>query len=235
MTRQSLASRSERARAAVAAIAVNFFLGLAFVTGLALRYEQRASEVLETFDVLPPPLPPEPIVEEIEQETPKSKPEGAAGRKSEATPIVAQPTPIPRPTPVVATPTPATGSDTTSGSADRGSGPGAGGSGSGGGGGGAGSGGIGSEAELLGGNRSRLPSSLLRAIPQDGGYAHLLLTVGPAGKVVGCDVLTTTGYASIDQALCRVMVRNSRWQPARDRSGQPISVKVRYTATWNKN
>ena len=87
----------------------------------------------------------------------------------------------------------------------------------------------------MGGNRSRLASSLVRALPQDGGYAHLLLTVGPTGWVSGCEVLTTSGYGSIDEALCGVMTRNSRWQPARDRAGQPITVKVRYTATWSKN
>jgi protein TonB len=86
----------------------------------------------------------------------------------------------------------------------------------------------------LGGNRSRLPSRLLRDIPRPGGYAHLLLTVGTVGKVTGCEVLTSSGFEVIDQALCDVMIRNSRWQPARDRAGQPITVKVRYTATWNK-
>ena len=235
MTRRSLESRSERAQAALAAIAVNLFLGIAFVTGLALRAERQRSEALETFDVIPPPSPPEPIAEPRPAEEAEAEPAGAAGKKAEASPVVALPTPIPRPSPVVAAPIPGTGNAPSSGNADRGTGPGAGGSGSGSGAGGSGAGGIGTEAKLLGGNRSRLPSSLVRPLPQDGGYAHLLLTVGPAGKVSGCEVLTTSGYGAIDQALCGVMTRNSRWQPARDRAGQPITVKVRYTATWSKH
>jgi protein TonB len=226
-------SGKERARAALAAVAVNAALGLAFLTGLALRDDgpQRDSPLV-TFDVSnPPPPQPEP---EPERDRPEPEPEGAAGKKAEATPVVAPPSPIPSPQP--AAEKPAQGSASTSGAASAGSGPGAGGSGSGSGGGGSGGGGgIGSEARLLGGNRSRLPSSLLRTIPQERGYAHLLLTVGPAGRVAECGVLTSSGYPAIDQSLCAVMVQGSRWQPARDRAGRPITVKVRYTATWSKN
>ena len=233
-SRHSFETRSDRARAAAAAIAVNLFLGVAFVTGLALRSEQRGDDTLETFDVIVPPPEP-PVVERESASSSKSEAEGAVGKKAEPSPVVALPAPIPRPSPIIAAPAPGIGSAVSTGNADRGTGPGAGGSGSGSGGGGSGAAGIGSEAKLLGGNRSRLPSSLLRAVPQQGGYAHLLLTVGEAGRVTGCDVLTSSGFPAIDQALCGVMVRNSRWKPARDRAGQPIAVTVRYTATWSKN
>lgn len=226
------ASGRERARAALGAILVNGALGLAFLTGLALRHDERQRAApLETFDVTVPPPPPE-VIPEKKRDSPKPDPEGAAGRK--ASPVAAPPSPVPSPQPAPAQPS--TGSATTSGNAAAGSGPGAGGSGSGSGGGGTGSGGgIGSEARLLGGHRSRLPSRLLRTIPQDRGYAHLLLTVGQAGRVTGCSVLTSSGHAGIDQALCGVMVQRSRWQPARDRSGRPITVEVRYTAIWSKD
>ena len=233
MRRGGLASRGERARAAGAALGVNLFLGIAFVTGLALREERSNSDILETFDVSLPPPPPPQDIEQPEREDSRSEPEGAEGR--EASSVVATPSPIERLPPVVAAPVPANGRAATSGNAEHGSGPGSGGAGSGSGGGGEGAGGIGSEARLLGGNRSRLPSRLLRTIPQERGFAHLLLTIGPAGRVDGCDVLTSSGFAPIDQALCRVMVANSRWQSARDRAGQPITVKVRYTATWSKD
>ena len=229
-----MASRGERARAAAAALAVNLFLGAAFVTGLAFREERTSPNSLETFDVsLPPPPPPPVEIEQPEREESRPEPEGAEGR--EASPVVATPSPIERPPSVAAAPVPANGRAATSGNADRGTGPGSGGAGRGSGGGGSGAGGIGSEARLLGGNRSRLPSRLLRTIPQERGFAHLLLTIGPAGRVDGCDILTSSGFAPIDQALCGVMMTNSRWQPARDRAGQPITVKVRYTATWSKD
>jgi protein TonB len=88
---------------------------------------------------------------------------------------------------------------------------------------------------LLGGNSAKLPSRLLRQFAADRGYGYLLLTVSDAGKVSDCSVLQTTGSSDVDKALCAIMVRQSRWSPARDKQGQPTAVKVRYTATWSKN
>lgn len=164
--------------------------------------------------------------------------EGAAGKKAEPTPIVA-PKPrieVPSKPPVTAAPIAGTGSAATAGAATSGTGPGAGGSGTGrGGGGSGGGGGIGTEAKLLGGNSSKLPSSLLRVFAADRGYGYLWLTVAGTGRVTDCSVLQSTGNGQVDQALCSVMIRQSRWEPARDRQGNPITVKVRYTATWKKN
>ena len=177
-----------------------------------------------------PPPPEEPGKAELE--------EGAAGKKAEPTPVVA-PKPaieLPAKPPVVAAPVAGTGSAATAGAAETGTGSGAGGSGTGrGGGGSGGGGGIGSEARLLGGNSSKLPSRLLRAFSADRGYGYLMLTVGETGRVTDCGVLQSTGDTAVDQALCNLMIRQSRWQPARDRQGNAISVKVRYTATWSKN
>jgi TonB family protein len=69
----------------------------------------------------------------------------------------------------------------------------------------------------------------------DRGYGDLLLTVGESGRVTDCSVLQSTGDAEVDRALCSLMIRRSRWSPARDRQGNPVTVKVRYTATWSKN
>ena len=177
-----------------------------------------------------PPPPEEPGKAELE--------EGAAGKKAEPTPVVAPKPAIELPTkpPVVAAPVAGTGSAATAGAAETGTGPGAGGSGTGrGGGGSGGGGGIGSEARLLGGNSSKLPSRLLRVFAADRGYGHLMLTVAETGRVTDCGILQSTGDTAVDQALCNLMIRQSRWQPARDRQGNAITVKVRYTATWNKN
>jgi protein TonB len=232
MTRHRFAQTGrERAQALVAAIAINLGLGAAFVAGLAFRAEQRGERVIDMFDISLPPPPPPTAIERPKADAP-NKPEGAAGKKAEASPVVALPSPIPAPSPVVAAPVPAQGNAASAGAATAGSGPGAGGSGSGAGGGG--SGGIGTEARLLGGHRARLPRALLRAIPQDQGYAHLLLTVGTAGRVTNCRVLTSSGYPAIDAALCDVMVNQSRWSAARDRAGRPIAVDIRYTGTWTK-
>ena len=229
-------SRPDKAKAvaAVAAVYAAIISAVLLMPGDSpLRVGENQPTVLIDIKELPKPQPP-----------PEEKPgkaeeeEGAAGKKAEPTPVVA-PKPvieIPAKPPVVAAPIAGTGSAATAGAATTGTGPGAGGSGTGrGGGGSGGGGGIGSDARLLGGNSSRLPSSLLRGFASDRGYGFLLLTISEAGRVSDCSVLQTTGSADVDQALCSLMIRRSRWEPARDKQGRPISVKLRYTATWNKN
>lgn len=200
-----------------------------------LRIGQNEPTVLIDVKELPEPQPPPP-----EDRGKAELEEGAAGKKAEPTPVVA-PKPaieVPANPPIVAAPVAGTGSAATAGAATSGTGPGAGGSGTGRGGGGSGAGGgggLGSEARLLGGNSSRLSSSLLRVFAADRGYGDLLLTVAESGRVTDCSVLLSTGDAEVDRALCSLMIRRSRWSPARDRQGNPVTVKVRYTATWSKN
>lgn len=229
-------TRPDKAKA-IAGVAIVYALivgaALLMPSDSPLTGDESQPTVLIDVKELPEPQPPppeEPGKAELE--------EGAAGKKAEPTPVVA-PKPaieLPAKPPIVAAPVAGAGSAATSGAANTGTGPGAGGSGTGrGGGGSGGGGGIGSEARLLGGNSSRLPSRLLRVFAADRGYGHLMLTVGETGRVTDCSVLTSTGDAAVDQALCSLMIRQSRWEPAHDRQGNAITVKVRYTATWTKN
>lgn len=223
-----------KAIAAVAAVYAAIIGAVLLMPGDSpLKVGESRPTVLIDVKELPEPQPP-----------PEEKPgkaeleEGAAGKKAEPTPIVA-PKPVievPAKPPVVAAPIAGTGNATTAGAATSGTGPGAGGSGTGrGGGGSGGGGGIGSDARLLGGNSSRLPSRLLRGFDADRGYGFLLLTISEGGRVSDCSILQSTGNGAVDQALCGIMIRQSRWEPARDKQGRPVSVKLRYTATWNKN
>ncbi|HET9354041.1 MAG TPA: TonB family protein [Sphingomicrobium sp.] len=182
--------------------------------------------------------PPEPQPPPEEQPGKAEEEEGAAGKKAEPTPVVA-PRPaveVPARPPVAAAPIAGSGSAATAGAATTGTGPGAGGSGTGSGGGGTGGGGgIGTDVRLLGGNSSKLPSRLLRGFAADRGYGHLWLSISESGRVTDCSVRQSTGDAQVDQALCTLMIRQSRWAPARDRQGRPVPVKVLYTATWSKD
>jgi periplasmic protein TonB len=232
-------TRPDKAKAIAGVVAVYAVIASALLLlpgDLPLKLGEDDPTVLIEITELPEPQPP-----------PEEKPgkaeleEGAAGKKADPTPIVA-PQPqivIPAEPPVAAAPIAGTGSATTAGAAETGTGPGAGGSGTGrgggGSGGGGGGGGIGSEARLLGGNSARLPSSLLRGFAADNGLAHLWLTVADSGRVTHCSVLQSTGDVEVDQALCSLMIRRSRWAAARDRQGNAITVQVRYTATWRKN
>jgi protein TonB len=229
-------TRPDKAKA-IAGVALVYALivgaALLMPSDSPIRIGEDEPTVLIDVKELPEPQPPppeEPGKAELE--------EGAAGKKAEPTPVVA-PKPaieLPAKPPVVAAPIAGTGNVATAGAADTGTGPGAGGSGTGRGGGGSGGGdGIGTEARLLGGNSSKLPARLLRVFAVDRGYGHLWLTIAGSGRVTDCSVLQSTGNAQVDQALCNLMIRQSRWEPARDRQGNPISVKVRYTATWKKN
>ena len=229
-------STPDRAKAGLATLLVHAAIGAVFLTGLATKVSRQPVEALQTFDVIEPPPPP-PVVE-IDESAPKGDP-GEAGKKADPTPIVA-PKPrieLPATPPVAAAPVPAQGAAPTAGAAIAGTGTGAGGYGNGLGGGGAGGNGtgIGSEARLLGGNSARISGRLLRQFAADRGYAHLLLTVAASGRATGCSILTGTGSAQVDQYICGVMVNRSRWAPARDRLGRPITVQVRYTSTWDKN
>lgn len=223
-----------KAMAGVAAVyAVFVAAALLMPSDTPLRQGNDDPTVLIDVKEMPEPQPPpreEPGKAELD--------EGAAGKKAEPTPVVA-PRPrieVPAKPPVTAAPIAGTGSETTAGTAETGTGPGAGGSGNGRGGGGSGSGGgIGTEAKLLGGNSAKLPARLLRPLAADRGYGYLWLTVAETGRVAGCSVLQSTGDVAVDQALCNLMIRQSRWEPARDQQGNPITVKVRYTATWKKN
>jgi periplasmic protein TonB len=228
-------SRGDRAKAisGVALVYAVLVASLLLVrTDTPLSREEQPTVLIDVKELPEPQPPPEEQPGRTEEE------EGAAGKRAEPTPVVA-PRPrieLPATPPIAAAPIAGTGSATTAGAANTGTGPGAGGSGSGrGGGGSGGGGGIGSDVRLLGGNSSKLPASLLRVFSADRGYGHLWLTVAETGRVTDCSVLQSTGSAQVDQALCSLMIRRSRWEPARDRQGRPITVKVRYTATWSKD
>ena len=227
-------SRSDRVKAMTSVVVVYTLMVAALLlvrTDTPLERDEDPTVLIDIDELPEPQPPPEEEPGRAEEE------EGAAGKRAEPTPIVA-PKPrieVPAQSPVAAAPVAGTGSATTAGAATTGTGPGAGGSGTGrGGGGNGGGGGIGSDVRLLGGNSARLPSSLLRQFATDMGYAHLLLTVVETGRVTDCSVLQGTGNSQVDQTLCSLMIRQSRWDPARDRQGRPITVKVRYTATWSK-
>lgn len=222
----TLSDPRDRVRSVAATVAIHLALGGVLLAGLALKVDRLPDYGLKTFDVAPPPPPP-PAPEP--NPAPRDLP-APAGRKADPSPIVAPPARLPNPQPVSAAPVAGTGTDADAGAAEAGAGTGVGGTGGGGGSGSV----IGTGARLLSGNRARLPRHLLRAFADDRGFAHLLLTIGDSGRVTGCTVFQGTGSSAVDDALCRVMLEQSRWSPALDTAGRPISVQLRYTSTWSK-
>ena len=235
--------RSDRAKALAGVLLVHAVLGAALLTGLNVRTVSEAVERLATFDVeqVPPPPrvepPPPPPTPEDSAPEEEAAPENV---RSEATPVVAPPPEVslPVPLPIAAAEQPGTGSQPTAGAGDRaGPGTGVGGQGSGTGGGGSGGTGtgtgLGSEARLLGGHQARLGSRLLRSVGVSRGSVPLRLTIGPNGRATSCTPLRSSGSAALDAELCRIMRTRSRWAPATDRAGRPVSVELTFIATFS--
>lgn len=59
------------------------------------------------------------------------------------------------------------------------------------------------------------------------GRVSVLLSVSPAGRATGCEVVATSGDAGLDAATCRLALRNGRFEPARDAAGAQTATKLR--------
>lgn len=233
----------DRTKALALVVVLHVALGAALITGLAGEPLRRSVEALTTFDVpLPkPPPPPEP---------PPTKEAAAAEREAGATDLEARPAPVVQPTPEVRLPVPptlptadetapVTGTAPSAGAGrEAGPGRGAGGSGDGTGGGGPGGsgagGGLGSGARLISGNLSRGDYRRIRGFGAPRGSAVLAIDVSADGRMTRCLTFTSSGNPALDGELCRLLGR-TRWEPARDRSGNAVPVALRYVATWDRN
>lgn len=231
----------DRAKAVAIVLVLHAALGAGLVLGLAGDRVRQVAESLKSFDVLEPPPPPRP------EQPPPSKSESAKDEaappdlRAKPAPVVAPPPvrPLPIPSPVRTSDerAPVEGADRSAGAAAiAGPGSGAGGTGSGFGGGGAGtgSGGLGREARYIPGSaRSRLPRSVIMTAPSPTGRLPLKLSITPSGRVGSCEPLATSGSSLLDSELCRSVTMHSRWTPATDRNGRPVTVELVFNATWS--
>ena len=58
------------------------------------------------------------------------------------------------------------------------------------------------------------------------GTAQATLTVGPDGRVTGCNLIRSTGNSALDSATCNILRRRAKFTPARDSNGNPTSDTV---------
>lgn len=73
--------------------------------------------------------------------------------------------------------------------------------------------------------RSDYPASALRAGTE--GRVSVLLTVSPAGRATGCEVVSTSGDSALDAATCRLALRNGRFEPGRGTDGSKVATRLR--------
>ena len=58
------------------------------------------------------------------------------------------------------------------------------------------------------------------------GTAQASLTVGPDGRVIGCNLIRSSGNSSLDSATCNILRRRAKFTPARDSNGNPTTDTV---------
>jgi periplasmic protein TonB len=221
-----------RWKAMLAALAVTSGMGAVIITGLNVEMVGKAIERLETFDIsIPPVPPPPPPPPPPEQRAPDVQGAPAA---PEASPVVA-PEPvvrIPTEQPIAAAPEPGAGAGALAGQGGAGTGTGAGGTGTGAGA-GAGAGAGGRPARLV----RNLTNADYRRLTGDrirSGSAALALRVDSTGNVDSCQVVRSSGDASVDSGICALVSQRLRFDPARDAQGRPVPYSVNYRATWDR-
>jgi TonB family protein len=74
------------------------------------------------------------------------------------------------------------------------------------------------------------PLTALRAAQQ--GTVGFRVSIGPDGMPSQCTITASSGYAELDQAACSLVLRRSRFRPAQDGSGQPISSTYSNRIRW---
>jgi protein TonB len=204
-------SRS-RVYAIIAVAILHALLAYAFVTGLAYKFVKNVSEDLKTFDVTeePPPPPDEPPPPETPQVvTPPVVAPPPMIRLNSPAPqiqtVINAPPPVITPTAPPAPPTPPP------------------------------------PPRIVQPVRARAnltsyfsdddyPPSALRAEEQ--GTTGFRLTIGPDGRVSGCEVTSSSGSSALDQATCRILRSRARYTPARDQNGNPTSGTDQARVQW---
>lgn len=64
------------------------------------------------------------------------------------------------------------------------------------------------------------------------GTTGALFTISPSGRIVGCDVISTSGNPDLDSTLCRLARERFVYRPARDSSGRPVTDSRKEYFAW---
>jgi protein TonB len=64
------------------------------------------------------------------------------------------------------------------------------------------------------------------------GVTGFRVTVGPDGKVVDCQITSSSGHADLDEATCKNVARRARFTPATDGEGNPTTGSYSNRVRW---
>jgi protein TonB len=223
------ADRGERAGALAAVAAVHVALAFIILTGLSVPTFRHAAERITTIVIESAPPAVQPPPKPIPKRESAKRPEGAAAKRADPTPVVAPEAKLPVPTPIPAAKVAGTGAQSNSGAAASGTGSGAGGQGMGAGGGGDTSGYT--PARRI----SKIPDSEYRALSRTGirsGSVGVTIKVDTDGTVSNCRVARSSGDPSIDGLMCRLTLQYVRFDPARDNLGRPVAQDITFFPNW---
>jgi protein TonB len=209
----SYAQRKEisgnRTLAIIMVVIIQFAIGYAIITGLAYNVIKKASENLKTFDVEqqpPPPEPPPPPPKDMPKVPPPPVTPPPLVQVNTPPPptiqtVTAPPVP-PLAPPVIAPPAPPAPPPPRK---------------------------VQSATSAKGDLRTLFSADDYPAAAQAAGAegtAQAELTIGPDGRVVGCNLTRSTGNSALDSATCNILRRRAKFTPARDSNGNPTSDTV---------
>ncbi|MES2136833.1 MAG: energy transducer TonB [Pseudomonadota bacterium] len=202
-----------RTAAIIMVVVLQFALGYAIVTGLAYNVIKHAAQDLKTFDVEEPPPPPEepppPPKDMPKVPPPPLTPPPLVRMEAPPPPIqTVTATPPPYIPPVAPAPPapPPPPRKTVSAQSARGD-----------------------LRSLF--SADDYPASALAA--GVGGTAQAQLSIGPDGRVTGCNLIRSTGNGALDAATCNILRRRAKFTPARDSNGNPTSDTITTPSiTW---
>lgn len=184
---------------------IQLALGYAIVTGLAFNVIKKAAQDLKTFDVEEPPPPPEkppPPPKDMPDVPPPPMTPPPLVRMNTAPPpiqVVESPVIPPVAPPVIAPPAPPPPPAPRK---------------------------VQSAQSAKGDLRTLFSADDYPASAQSSGAegtAQAQLSIGPDGRVTGCNLIRSTGNTSLDSATCNILRRRAKFTPARDSNGQATS------------
>lgn len=184
---------------------IQLALGYAIVTGLAFNVIKKAAQDLKTFDVEEPPPPPEkppPPPKDMPDVPPPPMTPPPLVRMNTAPPpiqVVESPNIPPVAPPVIAPPAPPPPPAPRK---------------------------VQSAQSAKGDLRTLFSADDYPASAQSSGAegtAQAQLSIGPDGRVTGCNLIRSTGNTSLDSATCNILRRRAKFTPARDSNGQATS------------
>ena len=227
------ADRPDQAKAIAAVVAIHAVLAFVILSGLDVRTVRQAVESMTTIAIEQPPPPPPPV--ELPKPATKQqamkRPEGAAAKKAEPTPVVAPQPKLPLPSPVPAAKVAGQGTSTQAGAALAGNGSGAGGSGTGTGGGGGGGEGF-TPAQKI----TKIPNQEYRRLVSvsgmERGTVGVAIRVTPEGIASNCRVVRSSGNPVADSLMCQLTEEYVRFRPARDPYGRAVAQDVTWYPNW---